>query len=52
MGNVLYIVAVVLVAGWLIGFMGFDAGGIIHVLLVLAFVAVLINIIADSRKNI
>ena len=39
MGNLLYAVAVILVVIWAIGFFGFHAGGIIHVLLVIALVA-------------
>lgn len=40
MGNLLYIIAVVLVIIWLIGFLGFpDAvGGLIHILLVIAII--------------
>ena len=45
MGNLLYIIAVILVIAWLIGFVGYQAGGIIHILLVIAVIAVLIRII-------
>lgn len=45
MGNLLYIIAVILVIGWAIGFIGYGAGGIIHILLVLALIAVLFRII-------
>ena len=45
MGNLLYVIAVILVIGWIIGFFGYHAGGIIHVLLVIAIVAVLLNLI-------
>lgn len=51
MGNLLYLIAVILVIGWLVGFFAYGAGGIIHALLVLAIVAVLFNIISGSRKN-
>ena len=40
MGNLLYIIAVILVIAWAIGFVGFQAGGIIHILLVIAVIAV------------
>jgi hypothetical protein len=40
MGNLLYVVAVVLIIAWTIGFVGFHVGGIIHVLLVIAIIAV------------
>lgn len=48
MGNLLYIIAVILVIGWLIGFLGFHAGSLIHILLVVAIIAVLLRIIRGS----
>jgi len=45
MGNLLYIVAVILIIGWLVGFFGFHAGNIIHALLVIAFIAIIIRLI-------
>ena len=49
MGNILYIIAVILIIGWLIGFIGYGAGGIIHILLVVAVIAILLNIIQGKR---
>jgi hypothetical protein len=49
MGNLLYTIAVILLIAWAIGFIGFHVGGIIHVLLVIAVIAVLIRII-QGRK--
>lgn len=49
MGNLLYIIAVILIIGWLVGFFAFNAGGIIHVLLVIAVIAILIRVI-QGRK--
>lgn len=49
MGNLLYVVAVILIIAWLIGFLGFHVGGIIHVLLVIAIIAVLLRVI-QGRK--
>lgn len=45
MGNLLYIVAVILIIGWAVGFIGYSAGGIIHILLVIAIIAVLFRVI-------
>jgi hypothetical protein len=45
MGNLLYIVAVILVIAWAIGFLGYHAGGLIHILLVIAIIAVLLKVI-------
>jgi Family of unknown function (DUF5670) len=50
MGNLLYIIAVILVIGWLVGFFAYGASGLIHVLLVLAVIAVLFNIISGGRR--
>ncbi len=49
MGNLLYIVAVILIIGWAVGFVGFNAGGIIHILLVIAIIAVLIRVISGRN---
>lgn len=45
MENLLYIIAVILVIGWAIGFIGYHAGGLIHILLVIAIIAVLLRLI-------
>jgi predicted ferric reductase len=49
MRSILYIVAVLLVIGWLIGFIGYNAGGIIHILLVIAVIVLLLNVIQGKR---
>lgn len=46
MGNLLYIIAVILVVIWAISFLGgYYTGGIIHTLLVIAIIAVLLRLI-------
>ena len=45
MGNLLYTIAVILVIIWAIGFFGYAAGGIIHLLLVIAIVLFLLKVI-------
>ncbi|HNP07484.1 MAG TPA: lmo0937 family membrane protein [Cyclobacteriaceae bacterium] len=45
MGNLLYIIAVVLLILWAIGYVGFQAGGIIHILVVIAIISVLFRVI-------
>lgn len=45
MGNLLYFVAVIFVIMWAIGFVGYNIGGLIHILLVIALVAVVFRII-------
>ena len=49
MRNLLYIIAVILIIGWLVGFFAYSAGGLIHALLVIAIIAVLFNVISGSR---
>ncbi len=49
MGNLLYIIAVILIIAWAVGFLGFQSGGIIHILLVIALIAVLLRIIQGRR---
>lgn len=45
MNNLLYIIAVILVIGWAIGFLAYEAGNIIHILLVVAVIAILLRLI-------
>jgi tryptophan-rich sensory protein len=49
MGNLLYVVAVILLIAWAIGFFGYSAGGIIHILLVIAIIAVILRVIQGRR---
>jgi hypothetical protein len=49
MRNLLYIIAVILVIGWVIGFFAYSAGGVIHILLVIAIIAILLNVIQGRR---
>jgi hypothetical protein len=49
MGNLLYVVAVILIIAWAIGFIGYSAGGIIHVLLVIAVIAIIFRVIQGKR---
>ncbi len=49
MGNLLYVIAILLIIGWAVGFIAFSAGNIIHVLLVLAAIAIIIRLI-QGRK--
>lgn len=45
MSNLLYTIAVILVIIWAIGFFGYATGGLIHILLVIAVIAVLLRLI-------
>ncbi len=45
MSNLLYIIAVILVLAWAVGFFAYSVGSIIHLLLVIAVIAVLLRLI-------
>jgi hypothetical protein len=45
MNNLLYLVAFLLVIFWAIGFFAFSLGGLVHILLVIAIIAVLFRLI-------
>ena len=49
MGNLLYLIAVILILFWLVGFFAYSAGAIIHVLLVIAIIAILLRLIQGNR---
>ncbi|MDB5108974.1 MAG: family rane protein [Mucilaginibacter sp.] len=45
MRGLLYIIAVILIIGWALGFFVYSAGGLIHILLVIAIIALLLGLI-------
>jgi len=46
MRSILYLIAVILVIGWILGFFVYPVGGgLIHILLVIAVIALLLGII-------
>ncbi len=49
MGSLLYIIAIILIIGWAVGFFAYSAGGIIHILLVIAVIAILVRIIQGKK---
>lgn len=49
MGNLLYIIAVILIIGWVVGFIGYSAGGLIHILLVIAIIAIILRLIQGKK---
>jgi hypothetical protein len=48
MGNILYLIAVILIIARAIGFLGYHAGGLIHILLVIAVIAIVLRLIRGS----
>jgi len=49
MGNLLYLLAVILIIGWAVGFFAYSAGVIIHILFAIALIAVIFRIIQGRR---
>lgn len=49
MGNLLYVIAVILIIAWAIGFVGYGTGGLLHLLLVIAVIVILLRIIQGRR---
>jgi hypothetical protein len=50
MGNLLYIIVVILIIGWLLGMFAFNvSGGLIHTLLVIAVILLLVKLLTGRR---
>ena len=49
MSDLLYVIAIILIIGWLLGAFVFNVGTIIHVLLVIAVIAILLRLIRGRR---
>ncbi|HLG39015.1 MAG TPA: lmo0937 family membrane protein [Chitinophagaceae bacterium] len=45
----LYLLALILLIGWILGFFVFSAGQLIHVLLIIAIIAILLRVIRGDR---
>jgi len=48
MGSLLYLIAAILVIAWAIGFWGYHATGLIHILLVIAIISILLRVIRGA----
>ncbi|MGB3175593.1 MAG: lmo0937 family membrane protein [Saprospiraceae bacterium] len=42
-------IAVILIIAWAIGFLGYHAGGLVHLLLVIAVIVILLRIIRGDK---
>ena len=49
MKNSLYVIAIILVIAWIIGFYSTNIGDIIHILLVMAVIALIIRVFNDEK---
>ncbi|WP_152527436.1 lmo0937 family membrane protein [Indibacter alkaliphilus] len=45
MSSLLYLIAIILIIGWVFGFFVYSVGGLIHILLVLAIISILLRLI-------
>jgi hypothetical protein len=45
MRSILYLIAVICIIGWLLGLFAWGAGGLIHILIVIAVISLLLAII-------
>ena len=44
MGNLLYVIAVIILIFWAIGFFGYAIGGLLHLLLVVALILIVLRL--------
>jgi hypothetical protein len=49
MSSLLYAIAVIFIIAWALGFFVYSAGSVIHILLVIAVVAILLRLIRGDR---
>jgi len=49
MSNLLYAIAVILLIAWALGFFVYSVGSIIHILLVIALIAIVFRLIRGER---
>ncbi len=49
MGNLLYTIAVIFIILWAIGYFAYSAGSLIHILLVIAIIAILLRLIQGKE---
>ncbi|WP_194778036.1 lmo0937 family membrane protein [Pararhodonellum marinum] len=45
MRSLLYLIAVIVIIGWILGFFVYSAGAIIHILLVIAVISIILAVI-------
>lgn len=45
----LWLIVIILLIGWLLGYFVFDLGALLHILLVVAVVVLIVNLIRDRR---
>jgi hypothetical protein len=48
MRSILYLIAVILIIGWILGFFVYSAGGLIHILIVLAVISLILGLMRST----
>lgn len=49
MGNLLYLIAVILIIAWAIGFLAYGTGGLLHILLVIAVIVIVLRLVQGKQ---
>jgi hypothetical protein len=49
MGNLLYAIAIILLIIWALGFFAYNLGSVIHILLVIAIIAIILRVIKGGN---
>ena len=49
MENLIYVIAVILIIFWAIGFFAYSAGAIIHILLIIAVISIILRVIKGKK---
>jgi predicted ferric reductase len=50
MNNLLYIIALILLVLWAIGYFGYDAGKYIHALIIVAVIVIIVRLIKGNDR--
>ena len=49
MKDLLYVLAIILIIGWILGAFVFNVGGLIHIILVVAVIAIILRLIRGNN---
>jgi len=50
MKNLFYLIALILILAWSIAFIGYGRGGFVHILLIVAFMSVAMEVFLEKRS--
>jgi len=52
MKTLLYVIALIMIIGWIIGFIGYALSGLIHLLLVIAVISILFSLLGPKTSSV